>query len=327
MLATVGRLHRCGIGVMPGALKRSRRNFTTKDSPIDLEMLDVDLFRSVSLWRPMGARAVYGGQVVGQALAASAQCVIDAKGLHSLHSYFLKGGNPDVPILYHVHRLSVTNNFEVHSITAKQEGNTIFNCTASYHRPEKASLFHERPMPDAPDPESLPNQEARLKEVVQDPRLPEKKKKAILKALETPFPLDCRVVNPTCFFNPEKENPRKLVWMKARIPMEGAEPNMHRCIAAFASDWGLCSTSLLPHGISIGSPDLKIITSLDHAMWFHAGFKANQWMLFDMHSVKLAGARGMNVGYIYNQSGELAITATQEALIRLKRTESELEEK
>mmetsp|Transcript_29179 Transcript_29179/g.49265 ORF Transcript_29179/g.49265 Transcript_29179/m.49265 type:complete len:283 (+) Transcript_29179:47-895(+) len=252
-------------------------------SPIDLEMLDVDLFRSVSLWKPMGARAVYGGQVVGQAVAASARCVTDKKALHSLHSYFLKGGNPEIPILYHVQRLSVTNNFENHNIIAKQQGQVIFSCTASYHRPEASTLFHERPMPTAPDPETLMNQEDRLEEVLADPRLPDGRKQRILKALETPFPIDCRVVNPDCFFNPSKQIPRKLVWMKARIPLSDAEPNMHRCVAAFNSDWGLCSTSLLPHGLTVGSPELKIVTSLDHAMWFHAGFRADEWMLFDMH--------------------------------------------
>ena len=214
--------------------------------------------RSTNLCMCVATAAVYGGQVVGQAVAASARCVTDKKALHSLHSYFLKGGNPEVPILYHVQRLSVSNNFENHNIIAKQQGQVIFSCTASYHRPEESTLFHERPMPTAPVPETLMNQEDRLQEVLLDPRLPERKKQGIMKALETPFPIDCRVVDPDCFFNPSKQIPRKLVWMKARIPLSDAEPNMHRCVAAFNSDWGLCSTSLLPHGISIGSPDLKV---------------------------------------------------------------------
>lgn len=139
-----------------------------------------NLLSCVLFFRP----AVYGGQVVGQALAASTRCVTDQKELHSLHSYFLKGGNPEIPILYHVQRLSVTNNFENHNIIAKQQGQTIFSCSASYHRPEASSLFHERPMPDAPDPESLMNQEDRLHEVLLDPRLSERRKLGIMKALE-----------------------------------------------------------------------------------------------------------------------------------------------
>ena len=204
---------------------------------------------------------MYGGQVVGQALAASAQCVTDEKALHSLHSYFLKGGNPETPIVYHVRRLSVTNNFENHNIVAKQLGQTIFSCSASYHRPEESTMFHEREMPDAPDPESIMNQEDRLQEALKDPRLSERRKQGILKYLETPFPIDCREVDPSCFFNPQKREPRRLFWMKARMPLSplsDAEPNMHRCVAAFNSDWGLCSTSLLPHAISAGHPDLKV---------------------------------------------------------------------
>ena len=183
----------------------------------------------------------------------------DAKELHSLHSYFLKGGDPTSPILYRVRRLSVTNNFEVHNISAKQLGHTIFSCTASYHRPEECTLFHERGMPDAPDPTTLMSQEERLHEVLRDPRLPEAYKARIEQVLSTPFPLDVREVHPLDFFHTEKrQEGKKLMWMKARVPLLDADANMHRCVAAFASDWGLASASLLPHGIPVGSPKLKV---------------------------------------------------------------------
>lgn len=229
-----------------------------QSSPIALEKLDVFLFRSQSLWRPPGARAVYGGQVVGQALAASRECLTDDKELNSLHSYFLKGGDPTTPILYRVRRLSVTNNFEMHHISGTQQGQIIFSLSASYHRKEESELFHERPMPAAPDPNTLMSQEDYLKVLVEDPNLSPSIKHHMLERLKTPFPIDVREVDPVDLFHPEKKKPRKLVWMRARANLENADLNMHRCIAAFASDWGLASASLLPHGISFGTPKLKV---------------------------------------------------------------------
>ena len=236
-----------------------RRAYSSVPSnPIDLEMLDVDLFRSKSLWRPSGARAVFGGQVVGQAVAASTQCIKDAKELHSLHSYFLKGGDPDLPILYRVRRLNTTNNFEMHSISAKQNGHTIFSCQASYHRPEKSHLFHERQIPVAPPPESLPSQEDLLLQMLDDPRLPEGNRKVIAQSLKTPFAIDVREVTPTDMFDPVKTAPSKLVWMKTKVPLGSTDVNLHRCYAAYASDWGLASASLLPHGLFFGHPGIKV---------------------------------------------------------------------
>lgn len=197
-------------------------------------------------------------QVVGQALAASRESLTDDKELHSLHSYFLKGGDPSTPILYRVRRLSVTNNFEMHHISGTQQGQIIFSLSASYHRKEESELFHERAMPDAPDPNTLPSQEDRLKELVEDPNLSQLVKHFVLERLKTPFPIDVREVNPVTFLNPEKRLPRKMVWMRARVSLTDADPNMHRCLAAFASDWGLASASLLPHGIGFGSPRLKV---------------------------------------------------------------------
>ena len=195
---------------------------------------------------------------MGQALAASTQCVQDAKELHSLHSYFLKGGDPEMPILYRVKRLNTTNNFEMHSISAKQNGQIIFSCQASYHRREQYSLFHERPMSEAPDPETLPSQEDNLLGLLDDPRLPSNRRAVILESLKTPFAIDVREVTPLNYFKSEKRAPGKLVWMRTRLPLPPDDSNLHRCFAAFASDWGLGSASLLPHGIFFGHPQLKV---------------------------------------------------------------------
>jgi acyl-CoA thioesterase 8 len=246
-----------------GHLSLCRMMCSTKTfaNPIDLEMLDVDLFRSKSLWRPQGARAVFGGQVVGQALAASTQCIKDNKELHSLHSYFLKGGDPEVPILYRVTRLNSTNNFETHSICANQYGQTIFSCQASYHRPEKSSLFHERTMPIAPNPETLSSQEDNMQKLLNDPRLPEKSRIRISESLKTPFLIDVRECTPIDVFKPEKRLPSKLVWMKTKHPLGECNVNLHRCFAAYASDWGLASASLLPHGLFFGHPKMKVCSA------------------------------------------------------------------
>ena len=147
----------------------------------------------------------------------------------------------------------------MHNISAKQHGQTIFSCSASYHRSEESDLFHERAMPVAPDPSTLASQEELLESLVVDPRLPAPAKHLILTALKTPFPIDVREVEPPDFFNPKKREPRKLVWMKARIPATTiVDANMHRCLAAFASDWGLATASLLPHAIVPGSQKLKV---------------------------------------------------------------------
>jgi acyl-CoA thioesterase 8 len=234
------------------------RFLSTLNNPIDLEKLDVDLFRSKHLWKPSGARAVYGGQVVGQAVAASTQCVTNKKVLNSLHAYFIKGGDPDVPIIYRVRRLNTTNNFEMHSISAKQNGQTIFHCQASYHRPEESPLFHERSMPSAPDPESLISQEDQLKAMLEDPRLPDSSRLLISERLKTPFAIDVRDVTPYNIFEPDSRPPNKLVWMRTRVPLEESDSSMQQCFAAFASDWGLAGASLLPHKLYFGHPKMKV---------------------------------------------------------------------
>jgi len=234
---------------------------STLNNPIDLEMLDVDLFRSKSLWKPSGARAVYGGQVVGQALAASTRCVKDSKELNSMHSYFIKGGDPDVPIIYRVRRLNTTNNFEMHSISAKQNGQTIFHLQASYHRPEESPLFHERSMPEAPSPETLLSQEDQMEAWLKDPRLPDTSRALIAERLKTPFAIDVRDVVPYNIFEPEERAPNKLVWMRTRVPLDESDSNMQHCFAAFASDWGLAGASLLPHKLYFGHPKMKVSTS------------------------------------------------------------------
>ncbi len=175
-----------------------------------------------------------------------------------MHSYFLKGGDPDTPMLYRVRRMNQTNNFEMHTITAKQKGQIVFSCQASYHRRENSPLFHERRMPAAPPPETLISQEDKFKNMLNDSRLPAKSRQLIEESLKTPFAIDVREVSPIDYFNPQKREPSKLVWMRTRLPLENEHMNVHRCFAAFASDWGLASASLLPHALFPGHPLLKV---------------------------------------------------------------------
>lgn len=297
-------------------LKRYLSSRSVMKNPVDLEKIDVDIYRSTSLWMPLFSKAVFGGQVCGQALAASSKCINGDKVLHSMHSYFMKAGNPQIPILYHVKKLNITNNFEVHNISANQSGETIFTCQASYQRPEKSILCHERKMPEAPDPETISTRVENLQRLIDDDRIPEQYKIMIQNSLKFPFPIDVREINPPNLLDkPKSRKPRKLVWMKALIEIDEHDTNLHNCLAAYASDWGLGNTSLLPHAIPFNQ--VKLLTSLDHSMWFHSPFRADQWLLFDMKSVTMSGGRGMNIGYVYRQDGTLAITTAQETLIRL----------
>lgn len=148
----------------------------------------------------------------------------------------------------------------MHLISARQNGETIFSCQASYHRKEEFSLFHERNMPIAPDPETLLSQELIFQKLLDDPRFPDNSRKNVIESLKTPFAVDIREVNPLNYFETEKREPRKLVWMKTRIPLPPDNSNLHRCFAAFASDFGLAAASLLPHGMYFSHPKLKVIT-------------------------------------------------------------------
>lgn len=272
---------------------------------LDLEEIEVNIFRGRS---PQEDRQrVFGGQVAGQALVAAGRTV-ERGQVHSLHAYFLRPGDPTIPILYEVDRIRDGRSFTTRRVVAIQHGRAIFHLSASFQKPERG-LEHQVSMPDAPDPESLPGFEERSRALSE--RLPEGSEGW----LERERPIDVRYVDPVDVFAPEKRPPRQLVWIKAdgRLP---DEPLLHQCVAAYASDMTLIDTALLPHAISWPDPRL-ISASLDHAMWFHRSFRADDWLLYAQESSSASGARGFSLGRLYARDGELVASVAQEGLIRL----------
>src|SRR5258705_4963134 len=274
---------------------------------LDLEPIEVNLFRGRS--PKDGWQRVFGGQVVGQALVAAGRTV-EGRAAHSFHSYFLRPGDPDVPILYDVDRIRDATSCTTRRVVAIQHGRAIFNMQASFEIDEPG-LEHQLSMPDVAPPETLEN-ELELRRRVAD-RLPEKMRPYFLRDR----PIEVRPVDPVDEFEPEPRPPLQNVWFRAidTLPDDRA---LHQCVLAYASDLTLLDNST-PHAINWWSEKFQT-ASLDHAMWFHRPFRADQWLLYVQDSPSASGARGFNRGMIYRRDGVLAASVAQEGLMRLRRT-------
>ena len=271
---------------------------------LDLEDLEVNLFRGVS---PDGdSQQVFGGQVLGQALIAAGRTTEDLQA-NSLHAYFLRPGDPSTPILYQVDRTKDGRSFTTRRVIAIQHGHAIFHLEASFHRPE-AGFSHQDEMPDVPDPESLPTWRERLEPLIAD--APDEVPGWILQ----PRPIDLRYITFTNPLAPEKLPPRMQVWLRAdgQLP---ADPLLQQCIVAYASDMTLLDTAALPHQIA-WDDDSYQVASLDHAMWFHHGFRADDWLLYDQQSPAAASGRGFSTGRLFTRDGQLVVSVVQEGLFR-----------
>ena len=273
---------------------------------LDLEEIEVNVFRGRS---PHEERIrVFGGQVAGQALVAAGRTVAD-RVVHSLHAYFLRPGDPKIPILYQVDRIRDGKSFTTRRVVAIQHGEAIFHLSASFQTTERG-LEHQIPMPAAPPPESLPTLKERTAEMLS--RAPEEMKRWLMRER----PIDVRPVNPSDHLRPEKAEPRQLVWLRA----DGRLPDpllLHQCVVAYASDLTLLDTATLPHAISWFVPRFQM-ASRDHAMWFHRPFRADEWLLYAQESPSASGARGFAMGHIFRLDGTLAVSVVQEGLIRLR---------
>ena len=272
---------------------------------LDLEELEVNIFRGRS---PQEDRQrVFGGQVAGQALVAAGRTV-DRGVAHSLHAYFLRPGDPTVPILYDVDRIRDGRSFTTRRVRAIQHGHAIFNMSVSFHKAERG-LEHQVSMPEVPNPDSLPTWEERMRPIL------EKAPAESLQWIDRERPIDIRHVDPVDPFHPEKRAPRDLVWMRAdgRLP---DDPMLHQCVVAYASDLTLLDSTLLPHGIA-WSDRTVMMASLDHAMWFHRSFRADEWLLYVQESSAAAGARGFATGQLFSHDGTLVGSVAQEGLVRL----------
>ncbi|MFL5320102.1 MAG: acyl-CoA thioesterase II [Myxococcaceae bacterium] len=274
---------------------------------LDLEKLEVNLFRGQS--SDLGARAVFGGQVVGQALMAATRTV-EGRIPHSLHAYFLLPGDKAAPIVYEVERIRDGNSFSARRIQAIQHGRPILSMIASFQH-EEQGLEHQLPMPSVPEPDSLtPLTELKAKWLRDAGNVPPVLRDSLLRELAIDF-------RPTDEWNPlapTKLEPRQAVWFRAtgRIP---DEPMLHRCMLAYASDFNLIATALRPHAQSWYSPKM-VVASIDHALWFHRDARVDEWLLYVMDSPTAQGARGMARGLVYDRGGRLVASVAQEGLIR-----------
>ncbi len=260
---------------------------------LDLEKIDVDLFRGRQPQTSM--QRVFGGQVLGQALAAAGRTVDAERVVHSLHGYFLRAGDTSVPIVYRAEPTRDGGSFSSRRVVASQNGKPIFYMSASFQRPEPG-LDHQDPMPDdAVPPEEAPRLATVLEARSGRPAADWDKEWAAL---------DVRLAGVT----------GRQFWIRAAGKLPD-DPALHACVLAYASDLTLLGASLLPHGIVIGDRRIQP-ASLDHALWFHRPFRADEWLLYDQSSPSASGARGFATGRLYNESGSLVASVAQEGLIR-----------
>jgi acyl-CoA thioesterase-2 len=280
---------------------------------LDLEPLEVNLFRGrspQSRWQ-----RVFGGQVIGQALVAACRTVEDvtARPPHSLHAYFLLGGDPKVPIIYEVDRIRDGKSFTTRNVKAIQHGQAIFSMSVSFHLSEPG-LSHQVKMPEVPKPDELPSDEE-LKDRIY-PLLPEPARRYY----ERERPIEFRPVEFSRYLGEKSENGRFDIWIRAtgRLP---DEPAIHQCVLAYASDMMLLDAALIPHGRSVFSEDI-MAASLDHALWFHRPFRADEWLLYAQDSPSLADSRGFSRGLIFASDGTLVASVAQEGLLRQRRRNS-----
>ena len=284
---------------------------------LDLEELEVNIFRGRS---PQENRQrVFGGQVAGQALVAAGRTV-EGRVVHSLHAYFLRPGDPSIPILYEVDRIRDGKSFTTRRVVAIQRGQAIFHLSASFQVVEPG-LEHQLPMPEAPDPDSLPDQAARTA-ALYERMPPESLAPEVRSWLERERPIDVRLCEPAGQMKAEKREPHRRVWFRAKGRLPDA-PLLHQCVVAYASDMTLLDTATLPHGIVWFTDSRFQMASLDHAMWFHRPVRADEWLLYATESPSTSGARGFATGSIFTRDGRLVASVAQEGLVRMRAAPSD----
>jgi acyl-CoA thioesterase II len=275
---------------------------------LDLEQIELDIFRGRS---PEGERRqrVFGGQVAGQALVAAGRTVPPDRPVHSLHAYFIRPGDPSVPLIYLVDRVRDGRSFTTRRVSAVQHGKTIFTLSASFHLREEG-VAHARSMPDVTPPEELPTATERIRRALGDA------------AADYTWsnPIDIRHLGPLSIeavSDPALRTTASMAWIKADGDLPDDEL-LHVCLVTYASDMTLLDSVLLANGLS-WSDGRTTGASLDHAMWFHRPFRADRWLLYAQESPVSAGARGLARGELYTRDGELAVSVVQEGLVRTAR--------
>jgi acyl-CoA thioesterase-2 len=279
---------------------------------LSLEKIEENIYRGIS--RNLVGKRVFGGQVLGQALRAASYTT--DRPAHSLHAYFLYGGDVNAPILYQVDRLRDGKSFVSRQVRAIQHGRTIFTAMISFAHPEEG-LNYQISEPEYPAPEQVKS-EAELKKLLVE-FVPENVRASFMRDRH----IDIRPIDPSNPFQPQPEAPSYAHYLRThdKIAPEMDEISLHQAIAAFYSDFTLLTTALRPHGLSYLSPSLQC-ASIDHAMYFHKPFRVDEWMLYDMDATVSASSRGLNFGRMW-QNGELVCSTTQEGLIRIREIETQ----
>jgi acyl-CoA thioesterase-2 len=275
---------------------------------LDLEAVETNIFRGVS--PKVSMQRVFGGQVAGQALVAAGRTVDSERLVHSLHSYFIRPGDPAVPIIYTVERIRDGRSFSVRRVLAIQHGQPIFTLSASFQLPQDG-IDHQAEMPPAPPPESLPTLAERF--VGFDELW------AVMRLIPQAF--DVRYVDDPPWVQRgqgPRENQPHRIWLKADGTLPD-DPLLHVCAVTFASDMNLLDSVLIHHGLAARLDPISM-ASLDHAMWFHRQFRADDWLLYVSASASASGGRGLASGQFYSRDGRLVASVTQEGMIRLPNT-------
>lgn len=271
-----------------------------------LERIEERIFRGQS--QDLGWGAVFGGQVLGQALSAAAQTVPADRHVHSMHAYFLRQGDARFPIVYEVDPIRDGASFTTRRVVAIQNGHAIFILSSSFQGDEPG-YDHAAAMPiDVPAPEGLASEQELAQRVAEE--IPEPLRAQAV----ADRPIEIRAVHPWNLLRPKKQPPRRQLWYRAagRLP---DDPAVHRYLLAYASDFNFLPTSMMPHGVSWLTPGMQV-ASLDHAMWFHRPFRFDDWLLYDVESPSASGARGLVLGRFYARDGTLVASVAQEGLIR-----------
>lgn len=272
---------------------------------IALDKIEENIFRGES--HSIGSPRVFGGQVLAQSLAATMKTVPEDRLVHSMHAYFILGGDVTRPIVYNVDRIRDGGSFTTRRCVAIQHGRPIFNMSASFQLEQKG-CNHQFEMPDIPPPENL----------LTDYQLMEKYKDQIPEAFQDRMverPIEFRPVELPSILKKDNEPPYRHVWLKAKGQLPASQ-NIHRVVLAYASDYNLLTTALRPHPINLMEIQLA---SLDHAMWFHRSFRVDEWLLYALDSPSASNARGFTRGSFFNRAGELVASVAQEGMMRKRR--------
>ncbi|KAI8082598.1 HotDog domain-containing protein [Gilbertella persicaria] len=282
---------------------------------VEVEEIDVNLYMSKELWLPAGARGAFGGQIVAQALRAAFYTVEEEFDVHSLHSYFILPGNVEMPVIYQVQRLRDGRSYATRFVTASQGGKAIFVCSFGFAKPDKnIQVTHQTQMPKVPEPETLPSEVELLQKALENKDLPPKYHEHIKLRIEESSPVDYREINvPSPSFQAQR-------WFKTRGHL-ASDKRLHACVIAYASDSGFIGVTAKANDIP--ATKIGMLISLDHAVWFHAPARADEWLLYDMHSPRTNDGRGIVFGRIYNKDGKLIATTAQEGVVRLTKKEIE----